>query len=68
MLIIQLYRVSIFVCNAVSLSVQISFNSAVNPIDIVSRERHFVVLVVFAFGCKVTHRQTLPRGAELNVS
>ena len=62
MLIIQLYRVSIFVCNAVSLFVQISFNSAVNPIDIV------VVLVVFAFGCKVTHRQTLPRGAELNVS
>ena len=60
MLIIQLYRVSIFVCNAVSLFVQISFNSAVNSIDIVSHERHVVVLVVFAFGCNVTHQQTLP--------
>ena len=40
MLVMQLYRVSIFVCNVVSHFVQISFNSAVNPIDIVSRERH----------------------------
>ena len=40
MLVIQLYRVSIYVCNAVSHFVQISFNSAVNPIDIVSSERH----------------------------
>ena len=45
-------------------------NSAVNPIDIVSFERHVVVLAVF--GCNtnnyMTHRQTLPRGAELNES
>ena len=44
--------------------------SAVNPIDNVSFERHVVVLAVF--GCNtnnnMTHRQTLPRGAELNWS
>ena len=74
MLIILSYRVSIFVCNAVSLFVQISFNSAVNPIDIVSRERHVQcccfgsVCLALGFGCNVTHRQTLPRGAELNWS
>ena len=66
---------SISVCNAVSLFVQISFNSAVNPIDIVSRERTVqcccfgsFCLAWLKFGCNVTHRQTLLRGAELNWS
>ena len=61
-------------CNAVSLLYKylsiLTVNSAVNPIDIVSFERHVVVLAVF--GCNtnnnMTHRQTLPRGAELNWS
>ena len=52
-------------CKAVSLLYKyLSIdNSAVNPIDVVSFERHVVVLAVF--GCNtnnyMTHRQTLPR-------
>ena len=62
-------------CKAVSLlykylSIDNTDNKAVNPIDIVSFERHVVVLAVF--GCNtnnyMTHRQTLPRRAELNWS
>ena len=61
-------------CKAVSLlykylSIDNTDNSAVNPIDIVSFERHVVLAV---FGCNtnnyMTYRQTLPRGAELNWS
>ena len=74
-MLILSYRGSIFMCKAVSLlykylSIDNTDNSAVNPIDIVSFERHVVVLAVF--GCNtnnyMTHRQTLPRGAELNWS
>ena len=80
-MLILLYRGSIFMCKAVSLlykylsidntdNTNTNYNSAVNPIDIVSFERHVVVLAVF--GCNtnnyMTHRQTLPRGAELNWS
>ena len=60
-------------CKAVSLlykylSIDNTDNSAVNPIDIVSLERHVVVLAVFGRNTNMTHRQTLPRGAELNWS